>query len=74
MYKKIKRIIGLLTIALGVSFTALWLLQIWGALNINLGEGATALDKLMPTLGILTLGGICLLGILKMIENKNGQA
>jgi len=71
MCQKFKRLIAFITIVLGAGFTVLSLLEIWA--DFGLSQYGTTLGRLMPSLGILTLGGICLLAILKMLEEKNGK-
>ena len=62
----IKRSLAIIATTLGVCFTLLSLLSIW---EVNVFSFAnSAMGKLVPTLGILTLAFISLLVIIKLTE------
>lgn len=67
-----KRLIAILAITLGVLFTAgllvsIWGPEIWGDLDFLID---TPIGKITPTLGVLTVACVTLLGIIKMTEPK----
>ncbi len=68
MSQKIKRIIAVIAITFGVLFTLGMLLNIWGV--IEFGPDGSMINRLVPTLGVLTAAFITLLGIIRMIEEK----
>jgi hypothetical protein len=66
-----KRLIGIITLTLGVIFTGFMLLLIWRIPPfVPGGEFSPVTDQLLPTLGLLTLAFLILLVILKLIEDK----
>ena len=66
---KIKKLIAVITVLTGALFTGFSLLTVW-RIYPKIFDWGDVSDKLLPTLAILTVAGIALLGIMKMVEDK----
>ncbi|MCL5010828.1 MAG: hypothetical protein M1127_01290 [Patescibacteria group bacterium] len=64
---KIKRLIALLCVSLGIFFTGMLILNFWGVFTI---QDNSLAGKLVFTCGALSAGFLALLVVLKLMEDK----
>ena len=64
---KIKRIIAILCVSLGMFFTGMLILNFWSVFTIQ--DNSTA-GKLVLTSGALSAGFLALLAVLRLAEDK----